>query len=85
MEVKKTEIQKQKTFIKNLRDDGYLVYKINDSYIAGFPDIIAIKDGVVRFIELKNIDRKGAKLSLEQKHLHEKMKEHGVLVEVIWI
>ena len=85
MEVKKTETQKQKKFIKNLRDDGYLVFKINDSYISGFPDLIAIKDGVVRFIELKNLDRKGAGLSLEQKHLHEKMSEHGVEVEVIWI
>lgn len=85
MEVKKTEIQKQKKFIAGLRADGFLVFKINDSYIAGFPDLIAIKEGKVRFIELKNLDRKGAKLSLEQKHLHEKMKEHGVEVEVIWI
>lgn len=85
MEVKKTETQKQKKFIANLRAEGYLVFKINDSYISGFPDIIAIKDGIVRFIELKNLDRRGAKLSLEQKHLHEKMKEHGVEVEVIWI
>lgn len=85
MEVKKTETQKQKKFIANLRADGFLVFKINDSYISGFPDIITIKDGVVRFIELKNKDRVGAGLSLEQKHLHEKMREHGIEVEVMWI
>ena len=81
----KKETQKQKIFVKKLRDDGWLVFKINDSYISGFPDIIAIKDGVIRFIELKNKDRPGSKLSLEQVHLHSKMKDHGVEVEIIYI
>lgn len=85
LKIKKTEIEKQKSFIAKLRANGYLVFKLNDSYIAGLPDIMAIKDGVVRFIELKNKDRSGAKLSLEQVHLHSKMLEHGVEVEVIYL
>ena len=85
MKLKKTETEKQKNFIAKLRAEGFLVFKLNDSYIAGLPDIMAIKDGVVRFIELKNKDRAGAKLSLEQVHLHSKMLEHGVEVEVIYL
>lgn len=84
-EIKKTEWKKQRSFIENLKKEGYLVFKLNDSYIAGLPDIMAIKDGKVRFIELKNKDRSQAGLSLAQIHLHNKMKEKGVEVEVIFI
>lgn len=84
-EIKKTEWSKQRTFIQQLRKEGYLVFKLNDSFIAGLPDIMAIKDGKVRFIELKNKDRSQAGLSLAQIHLHSKLKEKGIEVEVIFI
>ena len=50
----------QNKIINKLKADGYLVIKIIRANVSGVPDILAMKDGKVCFIEVK---QKKGKLS----------------------
>lgn len=43
----------QSDFIKKLKKDGYLVIKQSVTNMNGVPDLIAIKDGIASFYEIK--------------------------------
>lgn len=60
--------------LEQLESDGW------DVITVGFPDIIALKDGKLRFIEVKTGHRS---LNKAQKKAHNTFKKHGVSVEVI--
>lgn len=52
--------------------------KVTVCNLSGFPDLMLLKDGEVRFIEVKG---KGGKLSELQKYRHEQLKKQGFNVE----
>ena len=46
----------QTKLAKDLRDKGYVVWVISDSYTSGIPDLFIAKDGEVQWAELKVVN-----------------------------
>ena len=59
---------------------GWMVVKLIQTSVNGVPDLMLLKDGITRFIEVK---RPGNKPTELQKHIHNKLIQQGFLVEVI--
>lgn len=57
-----------------LRADGWYVLR------NGWPDFLAVRDGKVRFIEVKSA---GNSLRAEQRRLHRELRKLGIEVEII--
>jgi Holliday junction resolvase len=52
----------QSNYIKKLEADGYYVVKLMSTNKNGIPDLLAIKDGVASFYEIKQAGKKPAPL-----------------------
>lgn len=62
--------------VSSLEGDGWTVFK------SGWPDLLAVKDGAVRLIEVK--PHSGCSLSRRQQQMAGALKEHlGVTVELV--
>lgn len=73
-------------FIQRLRKEtleprGWLVFKINERFSSGFPDLICIRDKTVRFIEVK---REFNQLTKIQKHTLQTIAQHDSEAQVIF-
>lgn len=66
---------------KDLESSGWFTEKISQRFSSGFPDFIAIKDGRVFFIEVKEFRSKLTKL---QEHKLKKIHSMGGNVRVLW-
>ena len=75
------EAKIQNKIKKKLEQNGWKVVKLIRCSVNGMPDIMAMKDGVVKFIEVKQ--PKG-KLSEIQKYRIKELKQNGFFAEV-WI
>lgn len=70
----------QGRIIKRLEKDGWMVIKLGITNLPGIPDLLALKDGVVRFIEVKRLGEKPRPLQL---YRHEQLRNMGFDVEVM--
>lgn len=70
----------QSRIIKRLEKEGWLVIKMGLTNVPGIPDLLALKDGVARFVEVK---RPGEKPRPLQLYRHEQLKNLGFDVEVL--
>lgn len=77
---KKLESKVQSRVIGILRGDGWLVVKIGLCSLPGFPDLMALKSGRVKFVEVK---RTGEKPRPLQEYRHMQLREQGFEVEVV--
>lgn len=75
-----TEAQLQKKTIKEYRKEGWLVIRLRSIDPSGFPDILCIRSGVVKFIEFKGPK---AKTSSLQDFRIDELKNQGMTVEVV--
>ena len=69
-----SEQQYQSKIIKDLELEGYFTIKIIKANKNGIPDILAIKDGMATFIEVKSKD---GRVSEIQKYRIEQLKKYG--------
>lgn len=76
---KQLERTVQAHIIRRFKDAGYMVVKIGLCSLPGFPDLMVLKDGVVRFIEVK---RPGEKPSPLQEYRHKQLREYGFDVDI---
>jgi len=74
-----TEQQIQSNIIKRLELQGYYVVKLIKTNKNGIPDLLAIKDGKARFIEVKT---KEGVLSELQKEVITQLKNKGCQVDI---
>lgn len=65
----KPETEYTKTIKYQLTEEGNLVFKINERYRSGFPDLIVLQDGIVKFVEVKIEDRELTELQKITLHL----------------
>lgn len=70
----------QSRIIKRLEKDGWMVIKLGLTNMPGIPDLLALKDGRARFIEVK---RPGEKPRPLQEYRHRQLRENGFDVEVM--
>lgn len=63
--------------IKKFRDQGWIVLRLRGVDPAGYPDLLIIRDGIVKFIELKRADGLG-KLSALQETRIEQLAKHKI-------
>lgn len=76
---KQLESRIQAHIIRQLKATGYLVVKIGLCSLPGFPDLIALKDGRVKFVEVK---RPGERPRPLQEFRHKQLRDYGFEVEV---
>lgn len=69
----------QRDAIKCLQKDGWLVVKLTLTNLPGMPDLMALKDGVARFFEVK---RPGCKPRPLQEYRIKQLKDLGFEVKV---
>ena len=81
----KNEAEFKKDFVAWLRENGYTVFCIEtEETEPGFPDVLAIKDGETKFLELKITDRKGCfKMQKTQPRFY-KMYPNLHIAVVVW-
>jgi Holliday junction resolvase len=76
-----TEQQIQSKVIKKLENNGWYVIKLIRTTKVGIPDLMAIKDGVVKFFEVKR--PKVGIVSEIQKYRIKQLNEHGIEAMII--
>ena len=69
----------QSRIIKRLTKEGWLVIKLGITNLNGIPDLLALKDGVAKFIEVKRPNQKPRPL---QEYRHSQLRALGFEVEV---
>lgn len=74
-----SEAQHQRKIISQLEAEGYYVLKLIQTNKNGIPDILALKQNEIRFIEVK---AKNGKLSKLQEYRLNELKEKGFKTEV---
>jgi Holliday junction resolvase len=74
------ESQLQAQITKRLKDNGWFVTKLIQTSTNGIPDLMAIRKGVVIFLEVK---REGKKASPLQEHHIEGFNRIGVFARVV--
>lgn len=75
-----TEQQIQKRISDYLESEGWFVVKLIKTNKNGIPDLMALRDGVTRFIEVKR--PKVGKLSEIQKYRIKELQQNGFSAEV---
>lgn len=75
-----TEQQIQKKISDHLEADGWMVVKLIKTNCNGIPDLMALRNGVTKFIEVKR--PKVGRLSKIQDFRIRQLKEYGFDVEV---
>lgn len=76
-----TEQQIQSKVIKKLENNGWYVIKLIRTTKVGIPDLMAIKEGVVKFFEVKR--PKVGVVSEIQKYRIKQLNEHGIEAMII--
>ena len=74
------ESQIQSRIIKRLQADGWLCVRLIQTNMNGIPDLLCMKDGQAKFIEVK---RHGEQPRPLQVHRHEQLRQAGFVVEVM--
>jgi Holliday junction resolvase len=69
----------QRKIIADLQKKGWLVIKVIQSNAPGFPDLMALKEGRVIFLEVKQPGQKPRPLQL---YRHEQLRKQGFEVIV---
>jgi hypothetical protein len=64
---------------KKLQEDGWMVVKLIKTSMNGIPDLMCLKDGEVKFIEVKQV--KGV-ISPIQQHVIDTLRINGFEVEI---
>ena len=77
--MEKSESSVQREIILHLERDGWYVLKLIQTNKNGIPDLMAIRNGTIIFIEVK---RKGCHQRPLQLHRMNELTAHGVLVFV---
>lgn len=77
---RKYESEIQRKIIKRYEEAGYMVIKIILANISGLPDLMLLKDGQVRFIEVK---RPGEKPRPLQEYVIGQLRDAGFRVDVM--
>lgn len=77
------EQQLQSKIIKHLQADGWLTIKTVSLSTAGWPDVIAFRQGKTIFIEVKNPSRKNHATEL-QKYRIEQLQGQGFPASIIY-
>lgn len=77
------ETNLQRRIVKMLRARGWYAQKVHSSRYAqaGWPDLLAIRDGRCLFIEVKMPGREPTAL---QEAMHDRLRSAGAQVEVAW-
>lgn len=70
----------QSRIIKRLTKEGWLVIKLGITNLNGIPDLLALKDGVAKFIEVKRPNQEPRPL---QEYRHSQLRALGFEVEVL--
>ena len=70
----------QSRVIKRLEKEGWLVVKLSLTNLSGLPDLMALKDGITKFIEVK---RPGEKPRPLQEYRHSQLRALGFEVEIL--
>lgn len=70
----------QKTISKRLKSLGYAVIRLRATDVAGFPDLLALKNGVATFIEVKRPGEVPTPLQLKK---HADLRKQGFKVLVM--
>ena len=69
-----TESKLQKKIIDNFTDCGFMVIKLIKTNTNGIPDLLILKNGIAKFVEVK---KPGGKISELQKYRIKKLREQG--------
>ncbi len=77
---KALESKIQSRIIERLKKEGWMVVKIGLTNLPGFPDLMALRNGEVRFIEVK---RPGCVPRELQQYRINQLKDNGFNVEVL--
>jgi len=75
-----TESQIQKKIIDNFTDRGFLVVKLMKTNTNGIPDLMVLKDGVCKFIEVK---KPNGKISELQKYRIKQLRKQNFVAVVM--
>jgi len=78
-----TESQIQKKIIDNFTDRGFLVVKLMKTNTNGIPDLMVLKDGVCKFIEVKKPNGKISELQKYRIKQLRKQKFEAVVMDGI--
>ena len=70
----------QAYFIKKVKEEGGLAFKVDCTSQRGFPDLIVSTDWGLKLVEMK---AENGRLSIHQKRLHNVLAEHGLEVTVL--
>ena len=70
----------QSRIIRRFQNEGWLVVKLSLTNLSGLPDLMALKDGITKFIEVKRPDKKPRPL---QEYRHSQLRALGFEVEVL--
>ena len=71
---KMTESKIQKKIIDNFTDRGFLVIKLMKTNTNGIPDLLILKEGIAKFVEVK---KPNGKISALQKYRIKKLRKQG--------
>ena len=69
-----TESQIQKKIIDNFTDRGFMVVKLMKTNTNGIPDLLILKNGIAKFVEVK---KPNGEISELQKYRIKKLREQG--------
>ena len=69
-----TESKIQKKIIDNFTDRGFLVIKLMKTNTNGIPDLLILKEGIAKFVEVK---KPNGKISALQKYRIKKLLKQG--------
>ena len=70
----------QSRIIRRLKSEGWIIVKIGLCSMPGFPDLMALKNGRTKFVEVK---RAGEKPRPLQEYRHRQLREQGFEVEIV--
>jgi hypothetical protein len=77
----RTEASYQSTLIKRYEQEGWYVLKLIQTNKPGIPDLVLMKPGQIRFVEVKSAS---GRLSKIQEYRHDQLRLAGFDVEVDW-
>ena len=69
-----TESKLQKKIIDDFTNRGFMVIKLIKTNTNGIPDLLILKNGIAKFVEVK---KPGGKISELQKYRIKKLREQG--------
>lgn len=70
----------QAKIIRRMQADGWLCVRLIQTNCNGIPDLLCLKDGSARFIEVK---RRGEQPRPLQLYRHQQLRQAGFIVEVM--